>query len=188
MNVKVIGIDPGLKGALAVLEDGCPPIVVDMPVIVTLVGKGKKQKERSRVCARGVTDWLKSVDAANADLCIIEAIEGAAISQTPSILSIFGQGHGVGILEACVTLLDVPFVFKSPLAWKHFHKVIAPGLDDKARKAIAIAKCDELLPETRKMTRGSRGGIRDGRSEALLIALYAKHVVETSETKFEVAA
>jgi crossover junction endodeoxyribonuclease RuvC len=143
-SVRILGIDPGISGGLAVIEiaDGAVPVLVecsDIPVV------GTGAKERVDVAAiRNFIDRHKSTRA---------LIERAQAMPKQGALSGFKYGRAVGAIEATI----------APTAWKrHWH---LPGKDKESGRQKAL----QLFPAAHAALARKKD---HGRAEAALIALY----------------
>jgi len=147
----VIGIDPGLTGALAVLDrvyDG-KVVVADMPVMAKGIGK-KMQCNAAELAQlpghyRPAQVWLEQVGA----------MPGQGVS------SMFSFGESFGVIRGVVAALGVPLELVRPAAWKRRFGLLKADKDVARTRAIELYP---LLPLSRK---------KDvGRADALLIARY----------------
>ena len=153
MTFRVLGVDPGIHGALAIvnINDGAVPQLVavcDVPVL------GVKAKERINTMI--VRDWLSSQRPDHA------LIECAGSMPRQGVASTFKYARAVGSLETVVACLDIPYSIIEPSAWKKFHHLI--GADKEASRQRVL----QLFPGShtwfsRKMDHQ--------RAEAVLIAL-----------------
>lgn len=148
MGATVIGIDPGLTGAIAVIGDG-RATVVDMPVIETSRTATVKRSVDAHALAeilaplRGEV-WLERVNA----------FPGQGVA------SMFSLGQSFGVVLGVAAGLRLPVQLVNPADWKRHFKL------DKD-KALARALASRLYPEV------SLARVKDhGRAEALLIARY----------------
>ena len=154
MTPLVIGIDPGLGGALALLTaEGVLLDVADMPVLAD--GAAGRKAINAPLFAATVRSW-------GAGLAYVELVgprpgEGA--------VGAFGFGRSRGIIEGTLGALAVPLEMVAPAWWKR-RVGIPPGKDgakDAARSA-AIRRWPALAEKfARKKD--------DGRAEAALIGL-----------------
>lgn len=149
--MRILGVDPGQSGGLAILHGGRLVKGRRMPVVEL---RGKKQ-----VDARAVVDWwgdcLRPFDAA-----VIEAVHAMP---KQGVSSSFQFGRMLGGIEALVFSVGVPVHYVTPAAWKR-----AMGLSSSKQASIDAAKlrfgsaADELLQHKAD----------DGIAEAALIAAY----------------
>ena len=150
-----IGIDPGLSGAIArVADDGARYEVHDMPIIKL---GSKKQYDIHRL-------FEMLVDFGEGLPCYCEKV-GAMPKQ--GLASTFTFGMGYGIAQALAIAAGHRLSFVRPQTWK------ARMLRDASKtKHAACGVARNLFPEA-ELT-GKRGGLKDGRCEALLIAELAR--------------
>lgn len=159
---KGIGIDPGLTGAVAaVWENGARYEVWDIPTI--RVGAKKeydiwKLTEILKKC--GYTGGGGQVSLP----CYVEKV-GAMPKQ--GLASTFKFGMGYGIAQACAISAGHRMTLIRPQSWK---KVMLR--DMKKDKGGSCARATQLFPNA-ELT-GPRGGAKDGRCEALLLAELAR--------------
>lgn len=148
----IIGVDPGLHGAVAIYRSDKDFGVFDMPTF-ELVRNGKKKHEldphtlaRLLTPYRLATAWLEQVNS----------MPGQGVS------SVFSFGKSYGIVIGVLATLGIPYNFVTPQVWKKAMQV--PAAKDAAR-----ARASQLLPlHANKWNRVKD----DGRAESALIALY----------------
>lgn len=145
--MRIVGIDPGVSGALAFIVDGAYSAHTFMPTV--------KLGKSSRVNASSLAGFIEGVDP---DLVAIErvnAMPGQGVS------SMFSFGHAAGVLEGVVATLGLPCELVTPQAWKRHFGLIG------SEKDAARAKAVQLFPGA-PLSRKKDGAIAD----ALLIAEY----------------
>jgi crossover junction endodeoxyribonuclease RuvC len=147
----ILGIDPGLKGAMA-LYDGTNFVISDIPTF-TLARNGKNKRE---VDIAGLAHILKGQPVDHAWLEQIHAMPGQGVS------SMFAFGQVFGIIKGILGAYDIPITTVPPQVWKAALKV--PAAKDGAR-----ARASQLLPMHANQWPLVK---HDGRAEAALIALY----------------
>lgn len=150
--MRILGIDPGVSGAVALIENGKLVFVDDMPTVEVAVGKSK----RKRIVAQMVDSLLLKL---NPDLIVLEQVstrpgEGA--------VGAFSFGRGLGILEGVIASRKFSCQWVMPAVWKR-------NLDVPADKDAARLKAIALFPHMAKEFARKKD---DGRAEACLIALY----------------
>ena len=150
-NIRILGVDPGQTGGLAIVQGGRLVKGTRMPVVEM---RGKKQ-----VDARGVFDWWGDC-LVPFDVAGIEAVHAMP---RQGVSSSFQFGRMLGGIEALVFSVGRPVHYVTPAAWKR-----AMGLNSSKQASIDAAKvmfgsaADDLLK--RKAD--------DGIAEAALIAEY----------------
>ena len=145
-----LGIDPGITGALALLEsDGQPELVADLPVI-----------------RDGRLAWI---DGSQLQSTLLNAIRGRScraiverVSAMPrqGIASAFAFGVGFGSVLAVLQALHLPLELVTAAQWKR-----ALGLSSDKRASLDKAR---LLFPTADLALAKH----DGRAEALLLAYW----------------
>ena len=164
VSKTIIGIDPGLSGAIAVIT----PIaytVHDIPILE--IKNGKKVKKRYNVAE--VKRIIQQVrDESHLNMLPVEVwLEDVHAMPGQGVTSMFSMGRGLGMYEGVITTLDIPLNYVSPVTWK---KKIMAGQGKE--KGAAVYKAQQLFPIAQLVT--PRGRLLDGRAEALLIAEYGK--------------
>ena len=146
----VVGIDPGLSGAIAILGD--IQVVMKLPVNDKDIDIGV------------VADWLIQAGINRIDLALIEKV-GAMPKQ--GVASMFRFGYSTGQLTGMIQTLKIPLVRPTPQAWK---KVVLAGTSKDKDAAIAYVRNRyphlSLLPTERSRVPD------DGMADAVCIAEY----------------
>lgn len=147
----VAGIDPGLSGAICLLDTKGTISINDMPVhALTRGGKNKREVDPHRLAT------LLSGPIGHAFIEQVGAMPGQGVS------SMFSMGKTFGIIIGVLATHGVPMTFVSPVKWKKALQV--PASKDGAR-----ARASQLLPHAA----GNWPLVKhDGRAEAALIALW----------------
>lgn len=146
-----VGIDPGLSGALAVLDaDGGIALLADLPVI----------RDRSLAWIDGGAMQTTLLDAIQGRPCRT-VVERVSAMPRQGIASAFTFGVGLGSILATLQTLRLPIELVTAATWK-----LALGLGKDKRASIDKAR---LLFPTADLILAKH----DGRAEALLIAWWA---------------
>lgn len=154
--MKIVGIDPGGRGALALLQDGRLSDVMDMPVFEVSRGKGVKRELDVHGLVFLMRTWAP-------DVVWFEQVGGME-GDSPS--SAFNFGRIAGAAEAIVKgMSGARFEFVAPHVWKKAMKLTGKGKDDSRARACA------LWPG---MAQHFRRKMDDGRAEAALLAEYGR--------------
>jgi crossover junction endodeoxyribonuclease RuvC len=150
--MKVLGVDPGLTGALGVVElVNLVPAFIDVTDMPT-TGTGSK----ARVDVIAAANWIARHSPSLACVERGQSFPGQGIS------SAFLFGRVVGAIEAAVILCRIPLSLVEASTWKR--QLHLPGKDKEAARALAI--------RTFPTAHASLARKRDhNRAEALLIAL-----------------
>jgi crossover junction endodeoxyribonuclease RuvC len=166
---RVIGIDPGLSGACALLEvtnsDTALIDVIDVPV----TGSGAKQS----VDVILLQEWLQRHGSRHA------YVERAQTMPRQGVSSGFKYGRVVGALEATLLLCGVPLIIVEPSKWKHhFH---LRGADKEGARLLTI----RMFPREHRFFARRKD---HNRSEAVLIGIYGAGMVPRANTAIETPA
>ncbi|MFZ9627331.1 MAG: hypothetical protein ACO3AD_18895 [Burkholderiaceae bacterium] len=149
----VLGIDPGLSGALAFYEVEANEVqIIDMPC-VEVVRNGKTKREVSANLLAGVIEG-RSIAAAFLER--VNAMPGQGVT------SVFSFGRSSGIVEGVVAAFHIPVTLVIPQTWQKAMGV-RDGKDASRERAM------QLFPSSADMFARKKD---DGRSDAALIAVY----------------
>lgn len=151
----VLGIDPGLSGALSFINTETGVVDVhDMPV-VEMIRNGKKKREVSaHLLADVISGFPSRITCAYVER--VNAMTGQGVT------SVFSFGRSAGILEGALAALGVPYTLVTPQAWQK--SVALRGGKDGSRERAMQQFPDQSALFARKKD--------DGRADATLIALH----------------
>lgn len=156
----VIGIDPGLSGAIVSLSNGGFVECRDMPTIGSLHGKGKT------VDLVKLSEILKQYQSSPSCLVLIEAVNSMP---NQGVASSFKFGRVSMAPEAISACLGYQIRLVTPNAWKKHFSLL------KREKSASRAKAMQEFPQYDHYF----GRVKDdGRADAALIALYGYQVFE----------
>jgi len=154
---RIIGIDPGLSGAVAVLTGSDSLRILDMPTVtVERNGKSKRQVSASELAE--IIYTLKSDD------CHVFVERVGAVSGQ-GVTSVFSFGRSFGMIEGILAAFKLPVTYVAPATWV---KAVGRGQGKDASRARAM----ELFPNNQADFKRVKD---DGRSDAALIAYWGKH-------------
>lgn len=146
----ILGIDPGISGALAwISRDGHLIDVEDMPIV--------RIRDRNRIMAAELARMLR---ARILDFIIIEQVGSRPGEGTAGA---FAFGYGAGLLEGVAAGLGIPVHMATPATWKK--RAGVPAEKNGAR----MMACRYWPGASEKFKR-----VRDdGRAESALLARWA---------------
>jgi crossover junction endodeoxyribonuclease RuvC len=148
----ILSIDPGLTGALALLDaDGVPELVADLPVIC----------DRKLAWIDGVALQTLLQNALQGRPCRA-IVERVSAMPRQGVASSFAFGVGFGSILSVLQTLQLPIELVTPAVWKR-----ALGLSSDKRASLDKAR---LLFPTAELYLAKH----DGQAEALLLAWYAR--------------
>ena len=149
--MKVIGIDPGLSGAIAILEDKKVLNILDMPVMAE--GKKNKRQINSAQLVNIIKKNIHKTDEISVVVEQVNAMPGQGVT------SMFNFGQTFGAIKGVCAALELPIFFIRPSKWKkHFELInsskdasrtkaieMYPSLSDKLSKKKDVNKSDAIL-------------------------------------------
>jgi crossover junction endodeoxyribonuclease RuvC len=142
----IIGIDPGLSGAYALLTDA-DATVGDLPIV-------NKHLDAA--------EFLRIIKAQPIDLAIVEAVTARPGNGS---VSSFTFGRCYGAILATLACAGIRTITASPAHWK---KAMGLNADKERSRARAIMEFPAVTGLARKRD--------EGRAEALLLALHARNL------------
>lgn len=152
----IVGIDPGLSGAIAFFDPASGRLdVVDMPA-VEVVRNGKKKREVSAQMLAAVMRAHHVDDRTHVALERVNAMSGQGVS------SVFSFGRSSGIVEGVVAALHCQITLVTPQTWQK-------AMNVRDGKDASRARAAELFPA---MASSFARVKDDGRSDAALIAYW----------------
>jgi len=150
--VKVLGIDVGLNGAIAIVSDGQLIELHDMPT----VSLERNNKTKRMVNAAELARLIRQGKPDCAYLERLNAMPGQGVS------SMFSMGQSLGVVLGILAALDIPTTTIPPRTWQK-------ALDVPQGKDGSRYRASQLFPaHADKFARVKD----DGRSDATLIAAY----------------
>ena len=160
--MKILGIDPGLSGAIAILEDKKVLNMFDMPVMSE--GKKNKRQLNSALLVNIIKDNINKNDETAVVVEQVNAMPGQGVT------SMFNFGQTFGAIKGICAALDLPIFFVRPSKWKKHFELINSSKDSSRTKVI------EMYPSLSKQLSKKKDV---NKSDAILIARYY------GETRFE---
>lgn len=152
-----LGIDPGITGGLAFIEDRALLALYDMPTVTDANGK-------RRPSAPGIAALIRQHAPARAIIERVNAMPSQGAKRTMGAQSMFNFGRGFGAVEAAIALSDVPITYTLPRTWK-----ARAGIPARASKDYARTLALQLHPAADLHKK------RDiGKADALLIAIFGQ--------------
>ena len=160
--MRIIGIDPGLSGAIAILEENKIKELFDMPVMPD--GKKNKRQLNSALLVKLIKDNIKNLEDTVMVVEQVNAMPGQGVT------SMFNFGQTFGAIKGICAALGLPIFFVRPAKWKKHFELINSSKDASRTKAIEMyPSISEQLAKKKDVNK----------SDAILIARYY------SETRFK---
>ena len=128
----IIGIDPGISGAICFFEEGQVKEIIDIPTMA----EGKKNKRQingpqiyNEISLR--INKLKKKD-------IVVAIEQISAMPGQGVTSMFNFGQSFGVLKGICSAMQLSMHFVRPAKWKKYFGLIKTEKDASRTKVIEI--------------------------------------------------
>ena len=164
--MRIFGIDPGLSGALAILDEKKIFEVIDLPTM----SDGKKNKKQlnsahlSKYMQSNIIDLNKSAVVVEQ----VNAMPGQGVT------SMFNFGQTFGAIKGICATLNLPIYFVRPSKWKKHFELINSSKDASRTKAI------EMYPTFADRLSKKKDV---NKSDAILIARYFSEAVIKGDLK-----
>ena len=126
----IIGIDPGVSGAICILNNGKITEVYEMPTMID----GKKNKKQ--VNGAEITNIFQKELISNANAKVV--IEHVSAMPGQGVTSMFNFGQSFGVLKGICAALKLPVYFVRPVKWKRYFNLIKTNKDASRTKVIEI--------------------------------------------------
>ena len=126
----IIGIDPGINGAICLFKDGKIVDVFEMPKMA--VGK----KNKSQVNASQIFNEIQKAVEGEDKTKVIAVIEQVSAMPGQGVTSMFNFGQSFGVLKGIFSAMQIPMDFISPVKWKKHYNLINTQKDSSRTKAI----------------------------------------------------
>ena len=128
--MKIIGIDPGLSGAVAILENNNVLNIFDMPVMAE--GKKKKRQLNSSMLVNLIKDNIDLKEEISVVVEQVNAMPGQGVT------SMFNFGQTFGAIKGVCAALELPIFFVRPSKWKKHFELINSSKDSSRTKVIEM--------------------------------------------------
>jgi crossover junction endodeoxyribonuclease RuvC len=151
----IIGIDPGINGAISIIENKKILEVYDTPTMID----GKKNKRQ--INGAQVSNIIKERLSSEKDVVVV--VEQVNAMPGQGVTSMFNFGQSFGVIKGICAALSLPIYFVRPAKWKKHFNLIKTNKDASRTKVI------EAYPQISNKLHRKKDV---NRSDAILIALY----------------
>ena len=151
----IIGVDPGITGAISILENKKVIEIYDTPTMID----GKKNKRQ--INSAQVTNIIKERLYEEKEVVVV--VEHVNAMPGQGVTSMFNFGQSFGVIKGICAALALPINFVRPTKWKKYFNLINTNKDASRTKAI------ELYPKNSSNLARKKDS---NRADAILIALY----------------
>ena len=162
--MRIIGIDPGLSGAIAILENNKVLEIFDIPVM----SEGKKNKKQLNSAL--LVSLLRENIHNNEEVAVV--VEQVNAMPGQGVTSMFNFGQTFGAIKGICAALDLPIFFVRPSKWKKHFELINSSKDSSRTKVIEMyPKLSNQLAKKKDVNK----------SDAILIARFFSETRLTEE-------
>lgn len=128
----IIGIDPGISGAICFFENGQVKEIINMPVMAD----GKKNKRQING-PQTYNEILKRINSyPKKDITVV--IEQVSAMPGQGVTSMFNFGQSVGVIKGICSAMQLSMFFIRPAKWKKYFGLIKTEKDASRTKVIEI--------------------------------------------------
>ena len=153
----IIGIDPGISGALCFLSDGEIIDTIDMPSMAE--GKKNKKQINGQQVFNEILGRIRNIPKKE----IIVVIEQVSAMPGQGVTSMFNFGQSFGVIKGICSAMELPIFYVRPAKWKKHFNLINSEKDASRTKAI------EMFPKiSNKLSRKKD----NNKADAILIASF----------------
>ena len=153
--MKIFGIDPGLSGAIAILEKKKVLNLFDMPVMA----EGKKNKKQLNNAQ--LVNIIRENSIGDEEIAVV--VEQVNAMPGQGVTSMFNFGQTFGSIKGICAALNLPIFFVRPSKWKKYFELINSSKDSRRTKVIEMyPSLSSLLTKKKDVNK----------SDAILIARY----------------
>jgi len=153
----IFGIDPGVSGAISVLENKKIIEVLDMPTMID--GKKNKRQVNGPLLVNIIKKQINN--NLNREFALI--VEHVNAMPGQGVTSMFNFGQSFGVIKGVCAALGLPIYFVRPSKWKKHFDLLKTNKDASRTKTV------ELYPDVSDQITRKKDS---NRADAILIARY----------------
>ena len=128
----IIGIDPGISGAICFFEEGQVNEIIDMPVMAD--GKKNKRQINGPQIYNEILERINNFQ--KKDITVV--IEQVSAMPGQGVTSMFNFGQSFGVLKGICSAMQLSMFFIRPAKWKKYFGLIKTEKDASRTKVIEI--------------------------------------------------
>ena len=128
----IIGIDPGITGAICFFEDRKIIDLIEMPNMAA--GKKNKRQVNGAQVYNEIFERIKNYS--KKDIKVV--IEQVSAMPGQGVTSMFNFGQSFGVLKGICSAMQLPMYFVRPAKWKKYYNLINSEKDASRTKVIEI--------------------------------------------------
>jgi crossover junction endodeoxyribonuclease RuvC len=153
--MRRIGIDPGISGAIVVLEDNIP---VEWSLMPTM-----KIGSQNRVNAVALAALIREYAHRYPEQPTFAYVEQVHAMPKQGVSSMFSFGHSCGVIAGVLGAFEIPVTYVTPQMWKM--RAHLTNKDKDSARSLAI----QMWPHWRELDKKGAG---QALADAALIARY----------------
>jgi len=128
----IIGIDPGISGAICFFENGEVKEIIEMPTMA----EGKKNKKQING-TQIYNEILRRIEnLSKKDIHVV--IEQVSAMPGQGVTSMFNFGQSFGVIKGICSAMQLSAFYVRPVKWKKYFGLIKSEKDASRTKAIEI--------------------------------------------------
>ena len=128
----IIGMDPGISGAICFFENGEVKEIIDMPNMAD--GKKNKRQINGPQVYNEISSRIKNTPKKE----IVVVIEQVSAMPGQGVTSMFNFGQSFGVLKGICSAMQLSMHFIRPAKWKKYFGLIKTEKDASRTKVIEI--------------------------------------------------
>ena len=131
----IIGIDPGISGAICFFENGKIIEIIDMPIMND--GKKNKKQVNGAQIYNEIYKQIKNISKHEINVVLeqVSAMPGQGVT------SMFNFGQSFGVIKGICAAMRLPLHFVRPTKWKKYFNLL------NSEKQASRTKAIEIFPE-----------------------------------------
>ena len=153
----IIGIDPGISGAICFFEKGEVKDVIDMPTMAE--GKKNKRQINSSQIFNEISSRIQNYNLK--DIRVV--VEHVSAMPGQGVTSMFNFGQSFGVIKGICASMQLSIVFVRPAKWKKHFNLINSQKDASRTKVI------EMFPKISSILSKKKDA---NKADAILIAIF----------------
>ena len=162
----IIGIDPGISGAISFFEDGKILDVIDMPSMAE--GQTNKKQVTGAQIYNEIKKRIKIVQKGK--VCVV--IEQVSAMPGQGVTSMFNFGQSFGVIKGICAAMQLPMYLVRPAKWKKYFNLL------KTEKEASRTKAIEIFPQISHMLSKKKDV---NKADAILIASFFDNTYSSIE-------
>ena len=162
----IIGIDPGISGAICFFENGEIKEVIEMPTMAD--GKKNKRQINGSQTYNEISQRIKNISKKD----IFVVIEQVSAMPGQGVTSMFNFGQSFGVLKGICSAMQLSTFFIRPVKWKKYFNLI------KSEKDASRTKVIEIFPYISSYLSKKKDS---NKADAILIASFFNNTYQKTE-------